>query len=340
MSENQELAKRPAKKPALGRGLGSLLGESTKSAVTQPAYTEKNEPAFKEGFLERPITSSSTSTPVAEPPPRIPDHARIWQINIADLAPNQKQPRQIFAPEALKELAQSIKEKGVLQPIVARKVKDGQFEIIAGERRWRAAQAAGLHEVPVILKNSADQEALELALIENIQRENLNPIEEAEAYNHLIQTYGLTQQQLADKLGKDRASVANILRLLGLGEVARAAVTYGKITMGHAKVLLAIQDPDLQENLCERIINKKLSVRDLEKEVAQALKPKAQPASSGLDLDVSKKFMAGLSEELQKIVGTRTSIDYDKGKGKIQIHFFSDEQLNSIVERLRGSWRK
>lgn len=337
MSENQELNKKPAKKPALGRGLGSLLGESTKSAVNQPAYVETAEPAFKQGFVEK--VNTAPPAPTMEPPPRIPDHMRIWNINIADLSPNSKQPRQIFTPEALKELSHSIKEKGVLQPIVARKIKDGQFQIIAGERRWRAAQAAGLHEVPVILKNSEDQEALELALIENIQRENLNPIEEAEAYNHLIQTYGLTQQQLADKLGKDRASVANTLRLLALGEVARAAVTYGKITMGHAKVLLAVQNPELQETLCERVIQKKLSVRDLEKEVAQHLKPKAQ-AATGLDLDVSKKFMAGLSEELQKIVGTRTTIDYDKGKGKIEIHFFSDEQLNSIVERLRGSWRK
>ncbi len=335
MSESQEFTKKAAKKPALGRGLGSLLGESTQSAITSPTYSEQKDFALKEGFVEK----SLVPPPAELAAPRIPDSARIWNINIADLTPNGKQPRQHFAPDALKELSQSIKEKGILQPIVARKLGVGHFEIIAGERRWRAAQLAGLQEVPVILKETADQEALELALIENIQRENLNPIEEAEAYHHLVQTYGLTQQQLADRLGKDRASVANTLRLLGLGEVARAAVTFGRISMGHAKVLLAIQDADLQEALCEKVIQKKMSVRDLEKEVATALKPKA-PAALGVDLDVSKSFMVGLSEELQKIVGTRTAIDYNRGKGKIEIHFFSDEQLNSIVERIRDSWRK
>ena len=174
MSEQQEQSKKSVKKPALGRGLGSLLGESTKSTITEPAYMKDNDIALRDGFVERPLAPA----PIEPAPPRVPDHARIWSINIADLSPNQKQPRQLFAPEGLKELSQSIKEKGILQPIVARKVKDGQFEIIAGERRWRAAQAAGLQEVPVILKETEDQEALELALIENIQRENLNPIEE------------------------------------------------------------------------------------------------------------------------------------------------------------------
>ncbi|MGE0764622.1 MAG: ParB/RepB/Spo0J family partition protein, partial [Bdellovibrionales bacterium] len=249
--------------------------------------------------------------------------------------------RQVFAGEPLKELTLSIKEKGILQPIVARPLIDGQFEIIAGERRWRAAQAAGLHEVPVILRSTPDQEALELALIENIQRENLNPIEEAEAFNHLLQTYALTQQQLADKIGKDRATVANTLRLLGLAKPTRDMVATGQITMGHAKVLLAVVDQGQQKTLADRIVSKKWSVRELEKEVASLLKPKVSTVgATALDGDVSQKFMVGLGEELQKVIGTKVSIDYDKGKGKIAIHFYSDDELNGIVERLRDSWRK
>jgi ParB family chromosome partitioning protein len=262
-------------------------------------------------------------------------------VNIAKLKANPRQPRQAFAGEALKELSASIKEKGILQPIVARPLLDGQFEIIAGERRWRAAQAAGLHEVPVILKSTPDQEALELALIENIQRENLNPMEEAEAFNHLLQTYALTQQQLADKIGKDRATVANTLRLLSLGKPTRDLVASGQLSMGHAKVLLAVTDQAQQKQLADRVTSKKWSVRELEREVAQILKPKNTAVTgSALDGDVSQKFMAGLSEELQKIIGTKVSMDYDKVRGRISIQFYSDDELNGIVERLKDSWRK
>lgn len=331
MSKNSELSSKAAKKPALGRGLGSLLGESTRSEVTPPAFAENKEAALKEGFVEKPLS------PPVEIAARVPDHARIWNIDVAKLVPHKNQPRQVFQAEALKELTLSIKEKGILQPIVARPRPDGDFEIIAGERRWRAAQAAGLHEVPVILKKSENQEALELALIENIQRENLNPLEEAEAYQHLIETYHLTQQQLADKLGKDRATIANTLRLLGLSQPVRALLSEGKITMGHAKVLLALTDAQEQKKVAEKVVHRRLSVRDLEREIAQLLKPKTD-VSEALNVDVAQKFMVGLSEELQKIVGTRVSIDYDKGRGKIAIHFFSDEQLNGIVEKVRNAW--
>ena len=344
-SNHPELNKKAVKKPALGRGLGSLLGESAIQNVNTPApaFKAQKETALSEGFIEATGTKPSAQVVVAAPvePARIPDHARIWQMDVAKLHPNERQPRKVFAADPLKELSLSIKEKGILQPIVARPLGNGEFEIIAGERRWRAAQAAGLHEVPVIIKTSIDQEALELALIENIQRENLNPIEEAEAFNHLLQTYALTQQQLADKLGKDRATIANTLRLLGLSKASRDLLAQGQLSMGHAKVLLAIVDHGQQKIMAEKAVSKKWSVRDLEREVSAYLKPKSRiPDTSAMDGDVSQKFMAGLGEELQKSIGTKVSIDYDKGRGRIAIHFYSDDELNGIVERLRGSWRK
>ncbi len=338
MSENQDLSRKSSKKPALGRGLGSLLGEASREVKpTAEAVVEKlsgnQDPALSQAFIE---TSTKDKAPS-----KVADHLRIWKIDIAKLKPNKRQPRQVFASEPLKELSQSVREKGILQPIVARPLMDGQFEIIAGERRWRAAQAAGLHEVPVILKSTPDQEALELALIENIQRENLNPIEEAEAYQHLMQTYAMTQQQLADKMGKDRATIANTLRLLALGKATRDLVARGQLSMGHAKVLLAVTDPHQQKQLAEKILSKKWSVRELEREVANLLKPQTSSVeSNGAAAELSSKLVAGLSEELQKLLGTKVGIDYDKGRGKIAIHFYSDDELNGLVERLRESWRK
>lgn len=331
---SEQLNSPKAKKPALGRGLGSLLGDSTQI----PKMAADREPALKEGFVETKLTTPKVegTAPVA---PKISDNARIWQVSISKVIPNQKQPRKIFTADALKELAASIKEKGILQPIVARPAADGNFEIIAGERRWRAAQAAGLHEVPVILKASADQEALELALIENIQRENLNPMEEAEAYQHLIQTYGLTQQALADKLGKDRVTVANTLRLLGLTKAVRVLVAENQISMGHAKVLLALAEPSQQKTMADRVVSKKLSVRELERQVAQMLKP-ALVDKPDAAADLSQRLIVGLSEELQKIVGSKVTIDYDNSKGKIAIHFFSEEEFNGIVDKMRDSWLK
>lgn len=332
MSDNQDMTRKAVKKPALGRGLGSLLGDSAKEADPIPHMKVNQDSALKQGFVE-------VKTVISDPSAKA-DGSRVWQINIAKLAANKKQPRKVFTQDALKELAASIKEKGILQPIVARPAGDGNFEIIAGERRWRAAQAAGLHEVPVIVKASADQDALELALIENIQRENLNPIEEADAYHHLIQTYGLTQQQLADKLGKDRVTVANTLRLLGLAKTVRNMLLENTISMGHAKVLLAVADPAQQKQLADRVASKKLSVRELERQVAQMLKPVLENGSKSIDLDVSQKLMVGLSEELQKIIGSRVTIDYDHGKGKIAIQFYSDDELNGIVDRIRDTWLK
>jgi len=352
MSETVDASKKSSKKPSLGRGLGSLLGggESTMNVA----------PAFREGFIEkaetsqtappRPITqqvaTSVTSpapapaiiaaAPIVAPAPKIPDTARIWQVAVDKISPNPNQPRQIFEKEALEELSRSIKEKGILQPITARKRTDGTFEIIAGERRWRAAQQAGLHEVPVILKETADQEALELALIENIQRRDLNPMEEAEAFSHLIEQYKMTQQELADKIGKDRVTIANTLRLLNLSADVRAFVSSGELSMGHAKVLLMAADPKLQKQLAQKSIKDKLSVRALEKLIAKSMEElEIEKTGESSTAAVAQKLAQNLAEELQKILGTKVQIDYAQGKGKVSVYFYSDEELNIIAELIK-----
>lgn len=354
MSDNTNpLTKAPPKAKGLGRGLGSLLGSTDEGAFSKatPAATnalealtekieKKAEPAIREGFVESTpvVVQPPVQIPIPPVVPSVPDHARIWQIPIEKLNPNPKQPRQNFEKAPLEELANSIREKGVIQPILVRKQPDGEFEIIAGERRWRAAQLAGLKEVPAVLKNSEDQETLEIALIENIQRENLNPIEEAEAYEFLIKKYNLTQNDLAQKVGKERATVANVLRILQLEPGVRQMVSKGEISLGQAKVLLGVTDGTIQAQLAAKARSEALSVRALEKLVARA--KLAKDDSTSKKLDARAKAAADLGEELQKLIGSKVALDYDNGKGKIVIHFYSDDELNQVADTLRDSWRR
>jgi ParB family chromosome partitioning protein len=268
--------------------------------------------------------------------PTTPSHLRVWQIAIEKIEPNPNQPRQTFAKEALEELAQSIREKGVIQPILVRKQGLDKFEIIAGERRWRAAQLAGLKDLPALLKDTNDQEVLELALIENIQRQDLNVVEEAEAYDYLIKKYNLTQQELAQKVGKDRATIANLLRLLNLQPSIRTMVSKGQLSLGQAKVLLSISDEKMQETLAHRAINESLSVRMLEKLAAKANQLEIEEITQQDDL--RHRLAKTLQDELQKLIGSKVSLDYMNGKGKISIQFYSDQELNQIAEKLRKSW--
>jgi ParB family chromosome partitioning protein len=267
-------------------------------------------------------------------------------LPIDRLKPNTQQPRQIFTPEGLRDLTASIKEKGILQPIVARRLNEREFEIIAGERRWRSAQAAGLHEVPVILKKVSEQDSLELAIIENIQRENFNPMEEAEAYEHLMAEYSLTQQQVADKLGKDRSTVANLVRLLSLPPELKLMVRNNELSAGHAKVILGVEGKQTQLAIARQVIEEKLSVRGTEKLVAQAKENARQensPAGSvNTQVNVSQRAVDSLAAELQKLIGTKVAIDYDSvsKKGKMSIHFYSDDQLNQLVQKFRKAWEK
>ena len=328
----------PKKKTSLGRGLGSLLGGGGLDLENEGPVPTVN-PA--------PVPNSVNTQVVATAPvvnqvetKAIPEESQIWMIPIDRLVANTQQPRQVFLPEALKELSSSIREKGILQPITARRLSDREFEIIAGERRWRAAQLAGLHEVPVILKKVTEQSSLEYAIIENIQREDLNPMEEAEAYDRLLSEYSLTQQEVADKLGKERSTIANSLRLLSLPPDLKVMVRNNELSAGHAKVLLGVDNSIAQVEIAKQVVSEKLSVRATEKLAAKAKRAAkaGNESAKGLDLDVSQRLIDGISSDLQKLIGTKVTIEYSQSKGKLQIHFYSDDQLSQIVEKIRESW--
>ncbi len=319
------------KKRGLGRGLDSLFnGNEQNAQETSPL------PQVQKITTEPAISAVTPTISPVVANPTVTNQDRIWKIAVDKLKPGHYQPRQEFLKSALQELSTSIKANGILQPIVARK-KGTTFEIIAGERRWRAAQMAGLHEVPVILREYHDQEVLELALVENIQREDLNPIEEAEAYQRLIQEFSMSQQQVAEKVGKERATIANAVRLLALPAEVLKMIVQKELSVGHAKVLLALQMPDQQKSFAKQCLKEKLSVRKLEKLVQKELITKTKPAalSTGIDDNVMDRLILGISDEIQKSLGTKIGIVYSKGKGKISIQFYSDEEFTQLVERLK-----
>lgn len=311
------------KKKGLGRGLGSLLGGA------QPAVSNTNI-QVQEHVVGVKAQSQVTTN--------IPMEARVWNIAIDKLQASEYQPRTQFEKESLEELANSIKEKGVIQPLVVRKKSDSQYEIIAGERRWRAAQIAGLHEVPAIIKTLSNKETLEIAIIENIQRENLNPIEEAEAYGRLLNEFQLTQQQVSEKVGKDRATVANVLRLLGLPGEIKEMLSNSSLSAGHAKVILGLEDSKKMVQLAKKIIQNQLSVRATEKEVSKLKSPKT--VNNGQEESVETRSADRLAEDLQRALGTKVKIDSSKGKGKITIHFYSNDELSEISERIISACTK
>lgn len=328
------------KKKGLGRGLGSLLGGPAAASPSQSPSGQRPAPSPLASQMPTMNNQASTSVkpePVAiTPQPAADPESKIWKVAVDKLSPGEFQPRRHFEKEPLQELAQSIRENGILQPIVARRTASGKLEIVAGERRWRAAQLAGLHEVPVILRTFTDKEALELAIVENIQREDLNPIEEALGYSRLIAEFKLSQQQVAEKVGRDRATVANAVRLLSLDKEIREMISKGELSVGHAKVLLGLPDPKRQLEFAKKVIGEKIAVRRLEKMVHAAIKGvDPQEEKPSFDSNVTQRLIAGLSEELQKRLGTKVNIDYSNSKGKISIHFYSDDELTNIVDRLK-----
>lgn len=327
------------KKKGLGRGLGSLLGGPAPTEMPAPkasVSTAAGASVNPSQTATTPVTAQ-VATPVA--PPVDPEN-KIWKVGIDKLSSGQFQPRRVFDKEPLQELAQSIRENGILQPIVARRTSSGKLEIVAGERRWRASQLAGLHEVPVILRNYNDKEALELAIVENIQREDLNPIEEAEGYSRLISEFKLSQQQVSEKVGRDRATVANAVRLLALPEEVKTMISSGDLSVGHAKVLLSLQEPKRQIEFAKKVVNDKIAVRKLEKMVQAVNKGQGEELEvPNFDSNVTQRLISGLSDELQKILGTKVNIDYSNSKGKISIHFYSDDELTNLVDRLKEGWQ-
>ena len=265
----------------------------------------------------------------AEKAGKVTDKEGVVNVKISKVEPNREQPRKNFDEDALQELAESIKQFGVLQPILVQE-RDDYYEIIAGERRWRAANIAGLKEVPVIIRNLTEQEIVEIALIENIQREDLNPIEEAQAYKRLLTEFNLKQDEVAERVSKSRTAVTNSMRLLKLSDDVQQMVIDEMITTGHARALLAIEDPEQQYILAQKVFDEKLSVRDIEKLVKNLGKTKVQKKSKEKQLTA---IYQEIEETLKEKLSTKVSIvAKENGAGKIEVEFFSHEELDRLME--------
>ena len=305
-------------KPALGRGLGALLGGNP--PLTQPA----------------PAPSAQPVAATVAPPPAPDNRERVLRVPLNKIRASALQPRKEFSDEALRELADSIREQGIVQPLIVRE-RDGFFELIAGERRWRAAQLIQLPEIPVIVREADDRALLELALIENLQRENLNAIEEAHGYAQLAEQFQLTQEEIALKVGKSRAAVANATRLLNLPAAVQKFVREGRISVGHAKVILGLTGEKNQNLAAERVIKEGLNVRQTEGLVAKlqsrGQKASSAPANPATIVPVDSNI-ARIEEKLREKFGTKVHLKYTQGKGALEISFFSDDELQRVLEIL------
>ncbi len=287
-----------ARKKGLGKGLDSLIPESSKANVTQAAAAADDN---------------------------------VQMIKLSLIEPNRDQPRQKFDEDGLQELADSIKQHGVLEPLMVRKNKD-YYEIIAGERRWRAAKMAGVKEVPAVVKDYSDQEIVEISLIENIQRENLNPIEEAIAYKRLLEEFNLKQDEVAERVSKSRTAVTNSMRLLKLDERVRQMIVDEMITTGHARALLAISNKDKQYELATRVFDEKLSVRETEKLVKNLVNPKKTKKKKA---DAKDIIYQDMEEQMQEAMGTKVRVaPKGSGKGKIEIEYYSEDELEHMFEMI------
>ncbi len=297
-----------------GKGLETLIPQRTLKAQQDKAASEK-EPEVK--IVEKIVEK------VVEKPADM-------YLKITEVVPNADQPRKEFDEDALTELSESIRQFGVLQPLLVQK-KGKYYEIIAGERRWRAAKMAGLKKVPVVIKEFTPQEIVEISLIENIQREDLNPVEEALAYRRLIEEFHLKQDEVAERVSKSRAAVTNSMRLLKLDERVQKMLVDEMISTGHARAILGLEDPEIQYTAAQKVFDEKLSVRETEKLVKQLLNPK-QPVQKAINSQEEAVYQQ-LEEKLKGIVGTKVSIQRSKGnKGKIEIEYYSQDELERIIE--------
>jgi ParB family chromosome partitioning protein len=292
--------------------------------------------AGKRRGLGRGLSALISAAPLAVPPP-----AR--NIPISEICRNPRQPRRFFDEGRLAELAESIRQQGVLQPLVVRRVEHG-YELIVGERRFRAAQRAGLDSVPVVVKDASDAQSLEMALVENIQREELTPIEEALAYRQLMEEFHLTQEEVANRVGKSRPVVTNLLRVLNLPDEIKEEVDRGGLSVGHARALLALETPERQVEVAKRIIRQGLSVRETETMVARlseehsSLSPArvAERSQDGERFSRNDLYVSAVEEELIRALGTRVRIHPRKKGGRIEIEYYSNEELEGILGRLKG----
>ncbi len=306
-------------KKGLGKGLGAIFGEDVVKESKEE--TEKKAKAKAE----------------AKAAEEMDDKGRILMLKLDLVQPNKEQPRKTFDEEKINELAESVKNYGVLQPLLVQK-KGSFYEIIAGERRWRAAKAAGLKEVPAVLKEYSKQEAMEISLIENVQRADLNPIEEALGYKQLINEFGLTQEEIAIRVAKSRVAITNTMRLLKLDEQIQNMLIQGVISSGHARALLSLEDTMMQLKAAKEILDKKLSVRETEK-----LVKRMQKEVSGEKKEEKKKdetlalIYQNLEDRMKSVMGTKVSIhNKDKNKGRIEIEYYSEAELERIVEMIES----
>jgi len=323
-----------AKRRVLGRGLGSLLGsgasyaEASSAAKVGPVVfsSEVSSMNDNQGYGNR---NSSVGI--------------LKELAISDLKPSKGQPRTVFEEADMEDLAMSIKASGVLQPILARKIVDKDnpssisYEIVAGERRWRAAKNAGLETVPVLVKDVSDRESLEIGIVENVQRADLNPIEEAQAYARLRDDFGETQEEIAKLVGKDRASIANSIRLLRLASAVQRFISDGMLSAGHGRALLVMSDEKDQEDLASLIIAKGLSVRAAEKLVKnkfEIISARSAVTTEVVALDDGKYELPDVENRLRRALGTKVSVFMrSQGSGEVRIKFFSQEELESLIER-------
>jgi ParB family chromosome partitioning protein len=291
-----------ALKKGLGKGLDSMIPEKIEQATNTDKKKETDENVSRETL-----------------------------ININEIEPNTGQPRRNFEEDTLQELADSIKQYGIIQPLILQK-KGKYYSIIAGERRWRAARIAGLKKVPAIIKEYTPQESMEIALIENIQRQDLNPIEEAMAYQNLIKEFNLKQDEVAERVSKSRVTITNSMRLLKLDERVQQMITDSMISTGHGRALLSIEDKDTQYQIAMKVFDEKLSVREIEKLVKKILEDK--PVKEEIAVTKEDSFIyRNIEEKMKKIIGTKVSIKRKaKDKGKIEIEYYSTDELERIIE--------
>ncbi len=311
-----------AKRTGLGKGLGAIFGDEVMESAAEE-QEKKNHPKPEQLNVK------------AEKREEEPEAGREMFLKLSSIEPNHDQPRMDFREESLMELAESMKEYGVLQPLLVQK-KGDFYEIIAGERRWRAAKLAGLKEVPVVIREYTKQQSMEIALIENVQREDLNPIEEAKAYQKLMQEFGLKQEEIATRVAKNRVTITNSMRLLKLDNRVQDMLIQNQITGGHARALLAVDDPELQFQIAGRIVAENLSVREVEK-LVKSLSKKKEPKEKKEEDESIFLIFRELEDRMKTAMGTKVSINRkDSNKGRVEIEYYSEAELERIVELIES----
>ena len=320
------VSKKQKKSASAGKTAAKTVGKGNRVGVAKASGKTTTEGKTR--------TAGETAAK-SEPVVKIVEVEKEKFLNISEIEPNVSQPRKMFDEEQLGELAESIRRYGVLQPLLVQK-KGDRYELIAGERRWRAAKLAGFREVPVIVREYTRQQTMEIALIENVQRADLNPIEEAKAYQMLIQEFGLRQEDVAERVAKNRATITNSMRLLKLDERVQEMLIQDRLTGGHARALLSLEDGEKQYQLALKTVENHLSVREVERLVKELLKPKKVKKKADPERDM-EVFFKDLEEKLKGVMGTKVSINRkDKNKGRIEIEYYSSAELERLIELLES----